>query len=88
MRARRCQTLPIDKANIGVIVKPTPLQKVALIAASVGVNIGDFLPDAPIRVGNKSLSEDAQNELIQKAAEKRLRKSKKLQAVHDKKGGK
>ena len=30
-------------------------QKLALIAACAGVNIGDFIPAEPIRIGNKSL---------------------------------
>lgn len=64
------------------------LTKLALIGASVGVNIGNFLPDAPIRVGNKSLSEDEQKKLIEKAAQKRERKSQKLKSVYYKLGDK
>lgn len=53
------------------------LTKLALIGASVGVNIGDFLPSDPIRVGNKSLTEDEQKKLIEKAEQKRIRKMQK-----------
>ncbi len=64
------------------------LTKLALIGTSVGVNIGDLLPEVPIRVGNKSLSEDEQKKLIEKAAQKRERKSKKIKSVYYKLGDK